>query len=283
MEEPVNSFLNLPQFMWEGIFNIIITLGSGLIIAFVTTFYLKKKDEITRVAGVILEKRINSEQEILDFLEDLATHKELHNGKEKEWLILLRRHELTIPHDPYLQYSVVFSSVDKFRDFFSDFEKTITRNKLWMGKEVRFHLTLMQGYFSWINALLVAISRIPLPDDKKLTEEDIDKLSTILLLQVAITLDHEISGLLAELETLIVDSIYKLDLKRPKKSMMRNGMLNVDMIKVLKELERNTLLGTNREKYFTLMMSQVYAYKDVDLEGEDLDYIIDEVFGKEIV
>lgn len=58
--------------MWEGIFNIIIALGAGLIIAFVTTFYLKKKDEITRVAGVILEKRVNSEQEILDFLEDLA-------------------------------------------------------------------------------------------------------------------------------------------------------------------------------------------------------------------
>ena len=63
------------------IFNIIITLGAGLIIAFVTTFYLKKKDEITRVAGVILEKRVNSEQEILEFLEDLAFHKELHNGK----------------------------------------------------------------------------------------------------------------------------------------------------------------------------------------------------------
>lgn len=43
-------------------------LNTGLIIAFVTTFYLKKKDVITRIAGVILEKRVNSEQEILDFL-----------------------------------------------------------------------------------------------------------------------------------------------------------------------------------------------------------------------
>jgi len=67
-------------------------------------------------------------------------------------------------------------------------------------------------------------------------------------LQVAITLDHEISGLLAELETLIVDSIYKLDLKRPRKSMTRNGMLNVDMVKILRELGSNTLLGVNRRK-----------------------------------
>jgi hypothetical protein len=279
VEETVNSFLGLPQFMWEGIFNIIITLGAGLIIAFVTTFYLKKKDEITRVAGVILEKRVNSEQEILDFLEDLAFHKELHNGKEKEWLALLKEYELTLPHEPHLQYSDVFSSVDKFREFFRGFERIITTNKLWMGKKVRFHLALMQGYFSWINALLVAITRIPLPADKKFSEEDIDKLSTTLLLQVAITLDHEISGLLAELESLIVDSVYKLDLKRPRKSMTRNGMLNVDMVKILKELDGNTLLGINREKYFALMMTQVYAYKGVDLEGEDLDDIMNEVLG----
>lgn len=279
MEEKVNSFLGLPQFMWEGIFNIIIALGAGLIIAFVTTFYLKKKDEITRVAGVILEKRVNSEQEILDFLEDLAFHKELHNGKEKEWLILLKEYELTLPHEPHLQYSDVFSSVDKFREFFRGFERIITTNKLWMGKKVRFHLTLMQVYFSWINALLVATTSIPLPADKKLSEEDIDKLSTILLLQVAITLDHEISGLLAELETLIVNSIYKLDLKRPRKSMTRNGMLNVDMVKVLKELDGNTLLGINREKYFALMTTQVYAYKGVDIEGEDLNDIMNEILG----
>jgi hypothetical protein len=57
MEETINTVYGLPQFMWEGIFNVIITLGAGLIIAFVTTFYLKKKDEITRVSGVILEKR----------------------------------------------------------------------------------------------------------------------------------------------------------------------------------------------------------------------------------
>ena len=107
-------------------------------------------------------------------------------------------------------------------------------------------------------------------------------MSTTLLLQVAITLDHEISGLLAELESLIVDSVYKLDLKRPRKSMTRNGMLNVDMVKILRELDSNTLLGVNREKYFALMMTQVYAYKGVDLEGEDLDDIMNEVLGPQV-
>jgi hypothetical protein len=282
MRETVNMFYGLPQCIWNGIFNVIITLGAGLIIAFVTTFYFKKKDEITRISGVILEKRVNSAQEILDYLEKLSYHLELHTRKEKEWYKLIKDFDLTLPHGSHLQYSDVFSSVDKFRKFFKDFEEIITHNKLWMGKKVRFHLMLMQSYFSWINALLIGITRIPLPKDKLLTPEELDELSEILLLQVGITLDHEVNGLLAELETLIVDSVYRLDLKRPKKSVTRNGMLNSDTFGVLKELEEHTLLGINREKYFALMMTQVYRYKDVNPKENDMDEILGEMFEDDV-
>ncbi|OFI05009.1 hypothetical protein CLOACE_19780 [Clostridium acetireducens DSM 10703] len=279
MQEQISNFYGLPQFMWEGIFNIIISLGAGLIIALITTFYLKRKDEVTRVEGLILEKRVNSMQEILNYLEKLCFHRELHNGRETEWHILLSSFELTLPNGPHLQYSDIFSNSQKFREFFKGFEGIIAKNKLWIDEKVKFHLALMQGYFSWINALLIAITRIPLPEDVELTEEDIDKLSNVILLQVGITLDAEINGLLAYLETLMVESIYKLDLRRPKKSMTRNGMLNIDMIKILKELDGNTLLGINREKYFSLLLLQVCRYKGVELDEEKFDDLIDKVFG----
>jgi hypothetical protein len=158
LNESINIFWGLPQFMWEGIFNIIISLGAGLIIAFVTTFYLKRKDEVTRVEGVILEKRVNSMQEILNYLEKLSFHRELHNGRETEWYILLSSFELSLPNGPHLQYSDIFSNLEEFREFFKGFEGIIAKNKLWMDEKVRFHLALMQGYFSWINALLVSIT-----------------------------------------------------------------------------------------------------------------------------
>lgn len=70
MEETLNLFLGLPELMQVGIFKIIIVLVSGLIISVVATFYLKNKDVITRIAGIILEKSVNSKQEILDSLEE---------------------------------------------------------------------------------------------------------------------------------------------------------------------------------------------------------------------
>jgi len=48
-------YLGYPVFLWEGLINFSSIIVAGLIIAFITTFYLKKKDESTRVAGVILE------------------------------------------------------------------------------------------------------------------------------------------------------------------------------------------------------------------------------------
>ena len=106
MQDTIDTFYSLPQFIWKEIFHLTTTLGVGLIIAFVTTFYLRRKDERTRVAGVILEKRVNSGQEILFYLERLSFHMELHNGKEKEWYDLLKGFDLTLPHDRNLQYSL---------------------------------------------------------------------------------------------------------------------------------------------------------------------------------
>ena len=66
-----------PEFIWSGIFSVLETLISGLIIAYFTSTYLKKKEERTRIAGVIVEKRINSEQELLNFLEQKLVKEEI--------------------------------------------------------------------------------------------------------------------------------------------------------------------------------------------------------------
>lgn len=271
----------LPRFVGEGIVSLISTAVAGLIIAFVATFYLKKRDERTRVAGVVLEKRVNCGQDILYYLEELSYHRQLYSDKEQEWYELLQSYDLTLPHGRFLQYSDVFSSYDQFQDFFKGIEETITRNKLWMDKKVRFHLSLMQGYFAWINALLVGITRVPLPEGEQLSVEEFKEIASILLLQIGITLDHEINGLLAHLETLIVDSVYRLDLNRPRKSMTRKGMFNRDMVSVLKELDKKTLLGLHRERYFALMITLVYSYKQIEMSDVDIDEMIKNIFPEQ--
>lgn len=268
------EFWGLPSFMWEGIFNIAVALGAGLIIAFVTTFYLKKKDEVTRVAGLILEKRVNSSKDVLDFFDNLSQKVQLNNGREAEWYLLLRNMEFELPHGKLLQYSDAFSTPEKFQSFFNGLELIITNNKLWFDKKVIWHLNLMQGYFAQINALRVLMRRIPAPLGETLMEEDWKKVDSLLLLQLGIVLDNEINALLAELEVRLVNSIYRLDLKRPKKALTRNGFLNTDMLLMIRKLERS-LLGRKREDFLMLAILQVYAIKGKYPEDEDIERIFE--------
>lgn len=67
--QSVETYLGYPVFLWGGVIILAFTLLEGLFIAFVTTFYLKKKDERTQVVEGILEKRVNAQQEFLQFME----------------------------------------------------------------------------------------------------------------------------------------------------------------------------------------------------------------------
>lgn len=268
-------FLGYPEFVWQGLFSLGSTLIAGLIIAFVTTFYLKKKDEITRVAGVILEKRINSEQTILDFLEDASFSLEMRREDSEPLYQLLSKSGLETPHGPHFQYAKIFESHDAFQEFFRLFEQQISRNKLWLSKEVRFHLELMQGYFSWINAGLLTMQRIPLPDGIYLSDDEWRALSDKVILLQGISLDNEVKGLIARLEVLMVESIYRLNFKRSKSSFMRNGFLNRETKKIIRILSRETLLGTQREHTVTLIILLVYQIKGLDPEQLDIGTLLD--------
>ncbi len=266
----MTDYLGYPVFVWTAGLSAIGTLLSAISVAWFTTFYLRKKDEVTRVAGVILEKRINSVQDILMFLEDSSFKLEMKKELSEKFYKLLREQDFPLPHGRHLQYARVFESLDRFQEFCLAFEKIISKNKLWMSEDVRFHLHLMQAYFSWINASLLVINRIPLPEPKTLTSDEFNSIATHLLLIQGVVLDDEFSGLIAHLEVLMVDAIYHLKLTRPKKSLLRNGFLNNDTAKVTKILSEETIIGQQRENMIALMVVLVSQLKDVeiDLDGE---------------
>ena len=266
--EIINS---IPEFMWNNIFSVISTLGCGLIVAFFTSTFLKKKEERTRIAGVIVEKRINSEQEILHFLESELFKQEINmdNSSKDDYLFdeLLKQFELPVPYDGHMQYARVFTNPKLFEDFFHKFEEQIMNHKLWLDTKVKEHLVFMQIYFSFFNTIPLMIKRIPLPRGQELTDEEFEHVHKVLLLMLGHCCDNEINALMSELDDKIVDSVYKLELSRPKKSMMRDNMYNVDMKRCLKRFEKKTIPGTNREGIYGLIMAAVYQKKGIDKDS----------------
>ncbi|GGB51806.1 hypothetical protein GCM10011502_26190 [Oceanisphaera marina] len=239
-------------------------------IALVTTFYLKKRDEVTRVAGVILEKRINSEQVILSRLEDISYSVQMPEQEAKKYIALLEQTELPVPSPSLMQYAKIFGDLECFHEFQRSFEQLISSHKLWLSEKVRFHLQLMQAYLSWINSGLLISQQVPLPKGYQLSEQDQKRISSIMLTLQGVVLDMEFKGLIAELEVLMVDSIYHLNIKRPKRSLMRNGFWNRESRKLLKILGRKTLLGHARYEFFAMAFIITYQVKGLQPDEQML-------------
>lgn len=130
----------------------------------------------------------------------------------------------------------IFLSMDQFELFFHAFEDKIMTYKLWLDTKVRTHLVFMQIYFSVFNTISLMVKRISLPQGREMTDEEFKNVCNKVLLLLGISCDGEINGFMSELDELIVDSVYKLELRRPRKSMMRDNLYNVDMEKCQKRL-----------------------------------------------
>ena len=132
----------------------------------------------------------------------------------------------------------------------------------------------MQLYFAFFNTIPLMIKRIPLPKGKELTNEEFDRVHHRILLLMGHCCDSEINQLMSELDEKIVNSVYKLDLSRPKKSIMRDNMYNVDMDQCMKRFQQKTIPGIYQEPIFQLIMDFVYQEKGIHedrMSGEEFE------------
>lgn len=260
----MEEYLGYPLFLWQGLVSFASLLIAGLLVAFFTTFYLKRKDESIRVAGIILEKRVNAQHEILRYIEDSSQKLEMVQPVSSVIKDLMEEYLLPLPYAPHIQYADIFSSLKKYRAFFHQYEELFAKHKLWLDLKVRHQMLLMNAYFSAINASLVVFNRIPLPAGIILTRKEIDELSEQLLLILGAALDAEFNDLLMDLEVLMVNSIYKLDLSRPKKSYFAQRRENKENKRVEKFLIKDSLIGQYQPKIVELSMQMVAAKKNLN-------------------
>lgn len=264
-------YLGYPIFIWQAVFNLASLLIAGLLIAFVTTFYLKRKDESIRVAGVILEKRVNAQHEILRYMEDSSQNLEMRHPAASVMKEVMEDHDIVLPYSPHIQYADIFSSIDQYRVFFKDFEELFAKHKLWLDLKVRHQMLLMQAYFAAINASLVMFNRVPLPTGIVLKPEEMEELSSQLLLILGAALDDEFNQLLIDLEVLMVNSIYKLDLSRPKKSFLAQRRENKEAKKAEHFLLKTSLMGQYLPKIVVLSISLLEAKKGVEITEQEAE------------
>lgn len=269
----VETYLGYPVFVLQGVVSLIGTVVAGVLIGFFTTFYLKRKDESTRVAGVILEKRVDAQHQILNFLESSSQKLEMIQPFSESVRELLQDFDFELPYDPHIQYADIFTSVEKYRLFFHGFEELVSKHRLWLDPKTRYQMFLMQAYFAAINAMMLAFNRIPLPEGVHLSMKELNELSDQLILMVGIVIDAEFNQLIMDLDVLMVRSIYKLNLARPKDSYLSNGFTNKEAKKVEKFLLEVSVMGEALSKFVALALDLMEIKKGMEFtEAQSFEY-----------
>ena len=264
----VETYLGYPVFIWQGVVSLVGTLVAGVLIGFFTTFYLRRKDESTRVAGAILEKRVDAQHQILNFLENSSFKLEMIQPISSSMRELLQGFDLELPYEPHIQYADIFTSIEKYRKFFHGFEELQSKYRLWLDPKTRYQMFLMQSYFAGINATMLAFNRIPLPKGVHLTQEELSELSDQLILMIGIVIDAEFNKLIMDLDVLMVRSIYKLNLARPKDSYLSSGFTNKEAKKIRRFLLKDSVMGQSLGKLVELSLDLVSTMKGVDFTDE---------------
>lgn len=187
----------LPDNVVNNIFTTINTLICGLIVAFFTSTFLKKKEERTRIAGVIVEKRINSEQDILHYLEQELFKMEMTIENSSKYDVgmvhLLEAYGLPDPYHGQIQYARVFQNRKQFDQFFHGLEDKYAFHKLWLDTKVREHLAFMLIYFGYFNTIPLMVKRIPLPVGQELTDEEMETVCNQILFILGASFDGEMN------------------------------------------------------------------------------------------
>ena len=121
---------------------------------------------------------------------------------------------------------------------------------------------------------MIAFNRIPLPVGIVLSSKEMKNLSEKLLLILGVALDEEFNELLMELEVLMVNSIYKLDLSRPKNSFLHKYKENREFKKAEEFLVKKSLMGKYLPSIAVLAMDLVASIKGVELsEEQEMEYL----------
>lgn len=125
-----NIILTIPDYIGQGLFHVLALGVSTLVVAIVTSWVFKRKDEVTRVEGVLLEKKLDLYRQLSD---KLLAFEALHQFSEAE--IAMGKHfieesGLQMPkfyHAP----SFMVEGADKMYDQLMEFDKYATENKMY--------------------------------------------------------------------------------------------------------------------------------------------------------
>lgn len=137
---------SIPQYMGEGIVGLATIIIAGLIVGYFSSKYFSRISEITRVEGLLFEKKIPIYKEIFSRVELMNQLQSIQGDNIEGILTIINEAGFEIPVTRSYQIAEIFLDFEKMRTTFLDIDQYIAENRLYYDDDVYKQLLIFQNY-----------------------------------------------------------------------------------------------------------------------------------------
>ncbi len=141
----ITEFFSLfPDYIGEGVMGIIVTIVAGCVLAWITSKFFYKKDELTRIKGQLLEKKLEIYQELSTRADNLLSLMQYTPSQSQLTLEIMDRAGMERPKQ--LQAPAFLDNGESLRETLLDLDKWILKKRFLFDDEVAKASFVFQNY-----------------------------------------------------------------------------------------------------------------------------------------
>lgn len=236
--EPIICFFNsVPEYVGEGVLKGVLTIVSALIVGWITARYFMRRDELTRIEGMLLEKKIPIYEHISQQLTGMNELWALDPAYGQPMVEMLKRHGVE-PSGP-LQIHKMLLDPETFRTSFLAFEKYTIEHKLYFDEHTTLPILVFTNYLAAINRMGVHFEQELVKLGVK-TDNEVKKVEKHLYVTIGLLLREDMAAQIEKVDAAVMTSIQHLDFdhrKQPKYDYQMFRDPNGPLMKAMAETE----------------------------------------------
>ena len=265
----IQFFDSIPQYMGEAIIELVTLVVVGLILGYFSSKYFARINEITRIEGLLFEKKTPIYKEIYSRVEGMNQLQSIRQSKIKHILELVNDAGFPIQEKSSYQIAEIFMNYEKMSSTFLDIDKYIAENRLYYDEEVYLQLLLFQNYIIAFNRFHVVYREAvaDVTNDKKL----LDGIERSMFIALGIVLFDDFAKQIDNVLKCLRKSFNNVSLKRRKVPRYDYEFFSDDKGFMVSNLKKTQLLSENEKimKLITSFVSMGILKGMVDKETEE--------------
>jgi hypothetical protein len=208
-------FSNLPPYIWEGLIAIVVTIVGGIIVGLFASNIMEKKNEVIRVEGLMIEKKLAVYEEIVKRIQMINTLVLIYSEQSEQISALLHEAGLEIDtkKKDYNQVATVFTDAEKLSSSFLGFDQFVAQKRMYYDEEVYLATLVFQNYYSLFNRMIVMFNEQMIDCGVDVNSQPSKNAVNMMLEGLGMFLKDEFYGQSTKLESAIRNSINSISMK----------------------------------------------------------------------